>query len=134
MPNPATVQDVADRWRPLTDAETVVAETLLGDAWRMLKRAMSKRAVDLEVEMSEDSELSGEVVRVLAVAVLRVLKNPDGNSQESLDDHAWTRGQDTASGVLFFPDEDLESLFPGSGEKGRAFTIDPLADYAERLA
>lgn len=33
----ATADDVADRWRPLTDSEESIAETLVGDASRIMR-------------------------------------------------------------------------------------------------
>lgn len=133
MPSPATVQDVADRWRPLSDQETINADTFLGDAWRMLKRSLAERNVDVEAQMATDGDLTGEVVRVLATAVLRVMKNPDGLRQEAIDDHSMTRDSDVASGHLYFTTAELDALFPGAQIKGRAFTVDPLADYATRM-
>jgi hypothetical protein len=36
MPNPAIVQDVEARFRPLTTAEQDIAQALLDDAWAVL--------------------------------------------------------------------------------------------------
>lgn len=134
MTNPASVDDVVARWRPLSEAEATVAATLIDDAWRKLKRLAKKRGIaDLEAQVGADvDDLREEVVRILAESVLRVLKNPDGNVQESIDDYARTRNLDVASGLLTFPDEDMDDLFPGLAEAGRAFTVNPLADYADR--
>lgn len=135
MPNPATTEDVAARWRPLSDTETTVAETRLNDAWLMLKRHATRRGVDVEDEILTDDDLFAEVVRVLATAVLRVLMNPEGKTQESGDDYAYTRGGGNADadGVLRITDEELDDLFPGLAETGRAFSIDLLGDYAARF-
>lgn len=123
MANPATVADVVARWRPLSTQETTNAQTFLDDAWVMLKRRVS----DLEALMVDDADLTAEVVRVLATAVLRVLKNPDGKRQESIDDYSWTRDQAVSTGLLYFTDEELGDLTP-DGNSG-AFTGDLLAGW-----
>lgn len=133
MPNPATTADLVARWRSLSTQETTTGQTLLDDAWRMLKRHFTSLGVDLEAEVAGDAELAAEVVRVESNAVLRVLKNPDGMAQESIDDYRYLRADENASGELYFTDEELDGLFPGSGEKGRAFTVDPLFNYAARF-
>lgn len=133
MPNPATSDDVVARWRPLSAEETTVANTLLEDAWVMLKRHATRREVDLEEAIIIDADLKDDVVRVLATAVLRVLKNPEGKSQESIDDYSYTRNSGVAGGALEFTDVELDDLLPGLAESGRAFTYDPLANYAARF-
>lgn len=122
MPNPASIDDVADRWRPLTSQEQTNAAVFLDDAWRMLKR----RIPDLETRIAADltNELRDETVRVLAQAVLRVLKNPDGFTRESLDDYSYARNEAVSSGLLFFTDDELDGLTLDAGSNGKAFTID----------
>lgn len=139
MANPATVADVISRWRPLSAQETTNAETFLADAWVMLKRRMAVEGVDIEAKIAEDEALpvdqrtlKADVVRVLATAVLRVMKNPDGKSRESIDDYSWQRDEAISAGLLYFTDDDLDGLVPGSGQSGRAFMIDPLATWADQ--
>lgn len=133
MPNPATPVDVAARWRPLSTEETNLAATLLDDAWVMLKGHAARRDTDIEDKITTDNDLRSGVVRILATAVLRVLKNPEGKVQESGDDYSYTRGSGDADGTLKFTDDELGDLLPGLGSAGRAFTYDPLADYAARF-
>lgn len=123
MANPATTTDVVNRWRPLSTQETTNAQTFLDDAWVMLKR----RAAGLEDAMALDVDLTSEVVRVITTAVLRVLKNPDGKRQESIDDYSWTRDQAVSAGLLYFTDEELGDLTP-DGNSG-AFSGDLLAGW-----
>ncbi|RNL63644.1 hypothetical protein EFK50_07835 [Nocardioides marmoriginsengisoli] len=140
MPNPATTADVEARWRPLSAQETINAQTFLDDAWRMLRRHFTQLGINLDELIDTDNELpaeertlQAEVVRVLVAAVLRTMKNPDGLSQESIDDYTYKRDEAVAAGLLYFTDDELDGLIPGSGEKGRAYMIDPLADYASRF-
>ena len=129
MSNPATTADLAARWRPLTAQETTNGTTFLADAWRMLKRrydALDSTA-DLDTAIAADADLSAEVVRVLATAVLRVMKNPDGKRQEAIDDYSWQRDQAVSAGLLYISDEEFSDLIPGAEGSSGAFMIDPLA-------
>ena len=130
MANPATTADITSRWRPLSTQETTNANTFLADAWVMLKRRMAVESVDIEAKIATDADLKADVVRVLATAVLRVMKNPDGKSREAIDDYSWSRDEAVSAGLLYFTDDELDGLIPGAGEKGRAFMIDPLADWS----
>ena len=130
MANPATNADITARWRPLSTQEATNADTFLADAWVMLKRRMAVEGVDIEAEMATDADLKADVVRVLAPAVLRVMKNPDGKSREAIDDYSWSRDEAVSAGLLYFTDDELDGLIPGAGEKGRAFMIDPLAGWS----
>jgi hypothetical protein len=134
MANPASTADLAARWRPLSAAETIVGGTLLDDAYGMLKR----RVTDLDARVTADDDgFADVVVRVLATAVLRVMKNPDGKRSESIDDYTWQRDQAISAGVLYFTDDELADLMPVDPEDeghGPAFSIDLLGDYAARLA
>ena len=130
MPNPATTADVEARWRPLSAQEDTNAETFLDDAWVMLRRHFTRLEVDIETLAAADADLTADLIRVMATAVLRVMKNPDGLSSESVDDYTYKRDEAASAGLLYFLDDELDGLLPGSGSTGRAFMIDPLADWA----
>lgn len=135
MPNPATIQDVANRWRPLSANESTLAATRLSDAWLMLKRRAKKRGVaDIDAAIAADDDLKADVIRVLATAVVRVFKNPDGLTREKTDDYEYERSDDSSTGELEFTDDELDGLFPGIGDAGRAFSVNLLGDYAARFA
>lgn len=123
MANPATTDDLVSRWRPLSAQEEVNGQTFLDDGWRLL----GLRIPDLQAKVTAGvDDYSGLVVATLAVAVLRVMKNPDGKRQESIDDYSWTRDQAVSAGLLYFTTQELDDLNPGSAVLGRAYTIDPL--------
>jgi hypothetical protein len=134
MSNPATPADVVARWRPLSAQETTNAQTFLDDAWRMLKRKTKDMSPSLDTQIGTDADLRAEVVRVLATAVLRVMRNPDGKREESIDDYSWKLDESVSAGLLYISDEELADITPGATISGRAYSIDPLADYAARLA
>lgn len=121
MTNPATTADIVSRWRPLSTQETTNATTFLDDAWRMLRRKFPTLAVDVE----DDADLSAEAVRVMVTAVLRVMKNPDGKRQESIDDYSWTRDQAVSAGLLYFTDADLDDLYPEGPTGAFSFSMLP---------
>mgnify|MGYP000909618481 CR=1 FL=1 len=128
MSNPATTDDLEARWRPLSEQETTNGQTFLEDAWRMLRR----RFPDLEAAVAADADLSAEVVRVMATAVLRVMMNPEGKRQESIDDYAWTRDQAVSAGVLYFTADELDAIADEPDTRGPAFSFSMLpADYPD---
>jgi hypothetical protein len=70
-----------------------------------------------------------DVRMVIANAVIRVLKNPDGKRQESIDDYSWTRDRVLSAGVLYLTDDEWRIL-GGIGGKGAAFQIDTTPEIA----
>lgn len=127
MPNPATYQDVEARWRPLTTAERTVADTRLDDAWRKLKRDVS----DLQTRMVDDTDLTADVVRVLADAVIRVLRSNELNGKRrgtvSVDDGSasWEAGDDIRSDLYFTESEYADLRGAGRRRGARAFSVQP---------
>lgn len=128
MPNPAEVTDVAKRWRPLSDAEAIVAAALLEDAWRIVKQRLpgiEQRMDDYDPDADPPEGLDPAlVVQVLVAMVLRVLKNPEAKRQESIDDYSYLRDNAVSSGMLYLSDDELD-LLAGLGATSNAFTIHP---------
>jgi hypothetical protein len=104
----ATKEDVAARLgRELDDAALILlVETRLNDAERMLKR----RITDLLDKALADADYEAEVIRVESDMVLRLVRNPDGYSQESDGNYSYAIYQRVASGVLEVLDEEWEAL------------------------
>lgn len=123
MANPANLNDLEARWRPLEGQEQTNGSAFLDDAWGMLKR----RVEGIEAAVAADEDYASEVVRVIATAVLRVLKNPDGTKRESIDDHTIEYGDALTSGGLYFTEAELDDLNPGDLRKGGAYSLDPFA-------
>lgn len=121
--NPATVQDVADRWRPLTDNEELVAATLLDDAWAVLKHAVPTMATRLD---ADPVELDVALVRpVLANMVKRVLINPDFLRQQAIQDSSSTFDTSVVTGHLYVTEAELAQIADTAVGAGNAFTIRP---------
>lgn len=120
MANPVTVDAVAARWRPLTDAERGVAEELLVDTWAIL----TTKVTDLEARLAAETISAELVTAIVAGIVLRVLKNPSGLLTQSIDGYSYTRDKVMASGALNPTDEELDLLRDADQQSG-AFTIVP---------
>lgn len=127
MPNPATYVDIEFRWRSLTLVEIGVAETRLNDAWRKLKRDIP----DLETRMVDNEDLTADVKRVLADAVIRVLRANarDGLRKGTVTVDDGTAGWELDSSVqaaLYFTDDELADLSSGGRRRrARAFSVQP---------
>lgn len=119
MANPATVTDIANRWRPLSANETTVASTLLADAWTLL--TATDLTIDTRLSVVPPTLAPALVIPVLASMVLRVLKNPDGKAQESIEDYSYTRDRAIAGGALYVAADELARLTT-TADSG-AFTI-----------
>lgn len=110
--------EVAAGWRPLSDAETSVAQTQIGEALVMLSAKVPSLA-------TKDEDLVKLVVKRM---VLRVLKNPDGWRVEpggSIDDYTeggGTRDSTLSTGELYVSDYELGLLGVRVGG-GRAFEV-----------
>ena len=111
MPNPATVTDVAARfWRPLTGHEETVAYTRHEDAWWLLT---SKRKT-LEADIVAGTVSEGNVRRVIADMVCRILNNPQAKAEEAIDDYRYRRDSLIASGALMVTPEELVDVTPAT--------------------
>lgn len=120
MPNPATVADIESRWRPLVGHEVANANAFLGDAWAEIVR----RRPNVESDMADEKVSAENVVRVVVAMVLRVLRNPEGYDQESIDDWSGRRNALVADGVLRITDNELDAITPDpSSRAGRRYSV-----------
>lgn len=104
----ASPQDVANRWRPLTDPEINVTYALLEEATALL--AMASPGVRERAAASLDAATA--IRSVVVSMVLRVLKNPDAIRQFAIDDYSQTRDQVASSGLLYATPEELAYVQP----------------------
>lgn len=109
MANPVAISDLEARWRPLVDLEIANATAFLADAWAEL---LSRRP-NLEADIAADTVSEANVIRVVSAMVLRVLRNPEGWDQESIDDWSGRRSSLVADGLLRITPEELSSITPG---------------------
>lgn len=123
MPNPVVVDDLAVRFRPLTDAESPVAEALLADAWAILLTSVP----DLEARRTSGAISDGVLTSVVASMVLRVIRNPEGIRQWSIDDASFTRDTALSAGGLYLSDAELALLTGTAGRRRGAFSVAPAS-------
>ncbi len=110
MADLATSLDVEARWRPLSAAEQVVADTLIAEVSAMIRL----RVPDIDTRIATDLNLAVVVRGVVAEAVRRVLSNPDGWRELSIDDYRQVRDVSVSSGALYVSDVELASLRPAA--------------------
>ncbi|MFH9977941.1 hypothetical protein ACH4ND_01510 [Streptomyces sp. NPDC017179] len=111
----ATLEDVTNRLgRDLTEEETRQATALLEDATAMILDRFPRYA-------TEPTSTSKAVCRAM---VLRVLQNPQGLRQESIDDYQVTYDAARSAGELYISDTEAEMLRPLATS---AFSITPTA-------
>ena len=123
----ATTDDVGiSLVRAVTSDEEEFAEGLLERVEAMILR----RIPDLATRITTDTGLQAVVVRVEADAVARVLTNPSGVYQESVDDYSYTRDRAVSSGLLYISDDEWADLLttPGTSVASEAFTIRPFGE------
>jgi hypothetical protein len=112
----ASTTDVASRLgRTLTTEEHTLVATLIYDVENMLK----VRAPDKDLNNLDPTS----VQQVVANAVVRVLRNPDGYRSESAGGISYTVDTRAAAGFLTILDEEWRLL--GLSSSGGAYSIAP---------
>lgn len=106
MSNPVTTSDLEARWRTFTAEESGVAAALLDDAWAILLA----RDATIDTRLTAGTLDAALVRAVVSAMVLRVMRNPDGKRQESIDDYSWTRDEALSAGSLYVSDDELALL------------------------
>lgn len=111
----ATPEDLVARLgRDLTDVEERQAPALLGDA----------TAVILDRFPQYAAAPTDTSTKVCCAMVLRVLRNPNGLRQESIDDYSYTVDSSRSAGEIYLTDGEAAELRP---PRHSAFSIVPGA-------
>lgn len=115
----ATIYHVEDTWRRLTDPEKKTAQALLGYASEMLRATFT----DIDDRIAA-GKLSPGLARLAVVQMVkRVLANPDGVRQESIDDHSVTYDIDVARQGLRITDSEVRLVRSLPAGRSSAGTI-----------
>jgi hypothetical protein len=119
----ANIADVSTRLgRPITDADEIAQV----NAWiEDVEAIITARIPDLDTRVADGAPTATVVAMVVANAVIRKIKNPDGKVSEGIDDYNYRLNENSRKGELFLTDEEWALLLPGAGEG--AFTIRPYA-------
>ncbi len=116
--------DIAAVFRPLTDAEIVLADGLINQAPNKLRRMALKRGVDID---AITDPLTEDAIRTAVVnSVKRVLMNPEAVRQLSTTDGPFTTSKtidsSISSGLLYFDPSDLADFIPAR-PRARSFRV-----------
>lgn len=108
----ATHEDVQSRYeQDLDERLQAIVDVRLGDAERLIRNKMK----DLDDQITANT-LDVELVKqVEAEMVLRLIRNPEGYSQESDGNYSYAIYQQVASGRLEVMDDEWDLLGLGSG-------------------
>lgn len=123
--NPVSITDLEVRWRTLTTTERSTAQALLDDAWAVL----TLRLPTLEQRHAANQIPAAVVVSVVTAMVLRVLRNPDGKVQESIDDYSYRRADGLAEGALYVSASELALLRGSVGASRRSVPLSAHGDW-----
>lgn len=122
----ATPDDVVARWRPLSEAEMSVVDTLLDDASNMIR----DRWPDVDERIAAETLREASVTRAVSGMVKRALLNSGAEGVASQAQGAGPFSVNTTysnpNGNLFFSAEDVR-LFDGRAVR-RAFGVDLSAN------
>lgn len=108
MSNPVSISHIEARFRALTDAETINAQAWLADAWALV---LDRRPL-IESYITAGTVSTASVIRVVSAMVVRVLQNPEGKLEESIDDYSYRRDSAVSGGQLYLTDDELNTLTP----------------------
>ncbi len=107
----ASTTDVEGMFRALTaDENTVVPNWLT-----YLSAQVRIKVPNVDDRMATDTDYADLVRLTVAAAAVRVLRNPDGWRQYSIDDASFTRDQVISAGLLYLTDDELAQLRGGQG-------------------
>lgn len=109
----ANLTDVSTRLgRPITDENEVAqVEAWIGD----VEALIVARIPGFAAQVTAGVPAATVVASVVANAVIRKVKNPDGYSSETVDDYTYRRNEDARRGELFLTEGEWSLLSPGSG-------------------
>lgn len=119
----ATMQDVEAAWRPLTSDELRIIDSRLA----YVSATIRAKVIGVDTRIAAGT-LDPELVKGVTVeVVLRNLKNPEGKSEEQIEDYRYKRDTSTSSGQLLLTDDEIALL---SRRANRAFSIAPSQEPA----
>lgn len=115
----ATVQDVAARWRALSDAEKTLTTTLLADASAVIRA----KVPDVDTRIG-NGKLDPALPRLVTVnMVLRVLRNPRAIRSETVGPYSATYDPALTGGFMVLTADELALL-------AAPVTVNPAATTA----
>jgi hypothetical protein len=114
----AGVDDIEYLWRELTSPELITAGVLLDRVSALIR----SRIPGIDARIAADPNLGVLAAGVVADAVLRVMRNPEGYVSEQIGAYSYSRA--STVGGLSLTDAEWALLLPTTAARG-AFTITP---------
>lgn len=113
----ATHEDVQSRYeQDLDERLEAIVDVRLGDAERILRNKIKDLDERVLLDSTDENYLDVEVVKqVESEMILRLIRNPEGYSQESDGNYSYAIYQQVASGRLQVSDDEWELLGLGGG-------------------
>jgi hypothetical protein len=129
----ATTADLTTRsLRPLTTVETQWGTVRLRDSFNRILVKVPGIAAKLDAGVVSNP-INQLVIQTQVDMVLRVLSNPDGVLEETIDDYTRRLDASVSAGALYVSDTeiaDLRSALTGGRSSRGAFTIRPFRPAA----
>lgn len=117
--------EVTDRFRPLAADETVTVNALIVDAQVTLESQAVRSGITRDAVLGDVYGVE-TYKRIVATAVIRVLRNPDGFLEYTTDDFTGRYDKVISSGALYIGEDEVEQLRPlASKRRSGAFSIRP---------
>lgn len=114
----ASIEDIESLWRALADDELAGARVLLDRVSALIR----SRIPGIDTRIAADPNLGLLAAGVVVDAALRVLRNPEALTSETVGAYSYTRAAATAG--LSLTDAEWALLLPAAAVRG-AFTIRP---------
>lgn len=92
--------------RAPTEAEEAWASLLITEAWEEIRG----RVATLDARFDAGLVTDGQVRKVIAAMVMRVLRNPDAIRQWTIDDGTFVRDSAVSAGLLYMTPDDVSLL------------------------
>lgn len=108
-------------WQPVPTAQAPRVTALIGMASRRIRAAFP----DIDARIASGGIDVDLVSDVATAMVVRVLRNPEGLREVSVDDYRAVRDSTLSSGELGLTDAELELLAPTAAAAGGLGTIVP---------
>lgn len=125
----ASPEDIEGIWRPLSEAETIVATNRLAQASEYIRQQFRLARRDADAEIAS-GRLSSKLLQGITVDMAhRVMLNPEKlrSDMRSIDDWQRSRTLDNAisAGEIYLSDNELALLGLPKPGRGKAFSIRP---------
>lgn len=112
--NYATIQDIETYWRPLTEDEQAIAETLIADSSAKIRMRAKRNGKDFDAMIEEDEDLQNVTKSIVCKVVINAMKVSDSipmtQFSESVGGYSISGSPYNSSGGLYISRNDWKEL------------------------